>query len=160
MISLSFILHAFHAFQPRFWVFLKYMGILKIDECFVKFLGWVLCFWCYMLMHFITFAFSQCFMHYRCVFLCWNLCAVRFGWGWTYDASLFLHVTCSCIIHAHIPFLFHIWYSLLMLLFCLSPPLSLDTVHGTQAQNHFISKPFSFQGIFFWPYPLSRSVPW
>ena len=112
MISLSFILHAFHAFRPRFWVFLKYMGVLKIDEYFVKFLGWVLCFWCYMLMHFITFAFSQCFMHYRCVFICWNLCTVRFGWGWTHAASLFLYVTCSCIIDAYIPFLFHMVLSI------------------------------------------------
>ena len=40
MISLSFILHAFHAFRSRFWVFEIFLGFFKIDEVFVKFLGW------------------------------------------------------------------------------------------------------------------------
>ena len=35
-----------------------------------------------------------------------------------------LHVTCLCIVHAYVPFHFHIWYSILMVLFCLSPSLS------------------------------------
>ena len=97
MIFLSLILHAFHAFRPRFWVFLKF---LKIDEYFVKFLGWVLLIWYYMLMHCITFACSQCFMHYRCVFICWKLCAFRIGLGWTHDAIFFachMLMYCSCI---------------------------------------------------------------
>ena len=47
---------------------MKSLGFLKIDENFVKFLGWILLKCCYMLMHCITFAFSLCFMHYRCMF--------------------------------------------------------------------------------------------
>ena len=37
MISLSLILHAFHAFRSRFWVFEIFLGFFKIDEGFVKF---------------------------------------------------------------------------------------------------------------------------
>ena len=40
-------------------------------------------------MHCITFTFSQYFMYYRCVFICWNLCAVRIRLGWTHDAIFF-----------------------------------------------------------------------
>ena len=66
-------------------------------------------------MHCITFAFSQCFMHYRCVFICWNLCAVKIGFGWNHDAIFFaLHM----LMH------FHIWYSLWWC-FSVCLPLSL-----------------------------------
>ena len=60
------------------------------------------------------------FHAFRCVFICWKLCAVRFGLGWTHDA-FFLHITCSCILHAYVPssFLFVctlLWLSILSLL--------------------------------------------
>ena len=51
-------------------------------------------------MHCITFACSQCFMHYRCVFICWKLCAFRNGLGWTHDAifiACHMLMHCSCI---------------------------------------------------------------
>ena len=81
MISLSLILHAFHTFRPRFWVFESFLGFLKIDEYFVKSLGWVLLICCYMLMHCITFAFSQYFMHLDVCFYVGNFCASRIGLG-------------------------------------------------------------------------------
>ena len=37
-----------------------------------------------------------------------------------------LHVTCSCIVHAYVPFHFLYWYSLRLVLFCLSLSLSLS----------------------------------
>ena len=82
-------LHAFHAFRPRFWVYLKFLGFSKIDVYFVKFLGWVLCFWCNMIMHCIQFAFSQCFMYLNVCLYAWKLCADSFGLGWTHDAIMF-----------------------------------------------------------------------
>ena len=59
-------------------------------------------------MHCITFVFSQCFMHYRCVFICWNLCVVRIGLGWTHNAIFFArHILmhCSCIHTFSFPYL-------------------------------------------------------
>ena len=51
---------------------------------------------------------------------------VLVGLDWAEPIMNFsLHVTCSCIVHAYIPFLSHIWYSLLMVFFYLSPSLSL-----------------------------------
>ena len=79
-------------------------------------------------MHCITFAFSQCFMHYRCVFIWWNLCAVRIGLSWTHDAFFFachMLMHCSCIRTFSFPFF---WYSIVMVLFCLSPFLSLSQI--------------------------------
>ena len=35
--SFSFILHAFHAFRPRFWGFWNFLGFFKIDELLLKF---------------------------------------------------------------------------------------------------------------------------
>ena len=81
MTSLSLILHAFHAFRPWFWVFVKFLGFLKIDKYFVKFLGWVLFFLCYMIMHCIPFAFSQYFMHLDMCLYVEKLRAVRFRLG-------------------------------------------------------------------------------
>ena len=42
---------------------MKFLGFLKTFEFLVKFFSWVLCFLCYMIMHCIPFAFSQCFMY-------------------------------------------------------------------------------------------------
>ena len=54
-------------------------------------------------MHRITFAFSQCFMHFRCVFYMLKSC-VLVGLDWA-EPMMFLlfHVTCSCIFHAYVP---------------------------------------------------------
>ena len=58
-----------------------------------------------MLMHCITFAFSQCFMHYRCVFTMLKSCVlVRLDWPKPM-MYLLLHVTCSSIFHAYVPFI-------------------------------------------------------
>ena len=45
MISLPLILHAFHAFRSRFWIFEIFLGFFQIDKVYVKFLGWVLYKW-------------------------------------------------------------------------------------------------------------------
>ena len=93
-----------------FW---KFLGFFKIDEVFVKFLGWVLFKWSSMLMHCITFSFSQCFMHFRCVFYMLKWC-VLVGLDWAESIMfLMLHVTCSCIFHAYVP-LFSIFLILIV----------------------------------------------
>ena len=60
-------------------------------------------------MHCITFAFSQCFMHYS-----WNLCAIRIGLGWTHDVIFFAHnmlMHISCIHTFYFPFLgYTLWW--------------------------------------------------
>ena len=56
-----------------------------------------------MLMHCITFAFSQCFMHYRCVLSMLKLC-VLVGLDWAMPMRfLLLNVICSFIFHAYVP---------------------------------------------------------
>ena len=51
----------------------------------------------YFLMHCITFAFLQCFMHFRCEFYMLKSC-VLVGLDWAEPMMyLLLHVTCSCI---------------------------------------------------------------
>ena len=85
---------------------MNFLGFLKIDENFVNFLGWFLLKWYYMLMHCITFAFWQCFMHYRCVFYILEPCVpVRLDWAETM-MHFSLHATWSCIVYAYIPFHF------------------------------------------------------
>ena len=55
-------------------------------------------------MHCITFAFSQYFMHFRCVFYMLKS-YVLVGLDWAELMILILlHVTCSCIFYAYIPF--------------------------------------------------------
>ena len=52
---------------------------------------------------------------------------VLLGLDWVEPMMQFsLHVTCSCIVHAYVPFHSHFWYSLLTVLFCFSPSLSLS----------------------------------
>ena len=99
----SLIYHAFHTFRPRFLGFEIFLVFLEIDELFVKFLGWVLFKWYCMLMHCITFALSQCFMHYRCVLSMSKPC-VLVGLDWVEPMMIFLHVTWSFIFHAYISF--------------------------------------------------------
>ena len=73
-----------------------------------------------MFMHCITFAFSKSFMHYRCVFTILKSC-VLVGLDWAEPMMfLLLHVTCSCIFHAYIPFILYlINIDLCLVLFCL-----------------------------------------
>ena len=79
-------------------------------------------------MHCITFAFLQCFMHFRCMFYMLKWC-VLVGLDWAKPMMfLLLHVTCSCIFHAYVPF-----FSSLLILICAwyfyacpSLPLSLS----------------------------------
>ena len=167
MIScLSFIMHFIHL-DLGFWFFFffffwKFLGFFKIVELFVKFLGWVLFKWSYMIMHCITFAFSQCFMQYRCVISLLEPC-VLVGLDWV-EPMIFLqlHVTCSCIFHAYVPF-FSFFLILLLIGNFLLLSLSLfgKSVHGTQAQIHSIREPSLFRGIFFfWSYTLSCPVSW
>ena len=76
-------------------------------------------------MHCITFAFSQCFMYYRCVFTILKSC-VLVGLDWAKPMIyLLLHVICSCIFHAYVPF---ISFLLLLTMFgtCLSLSLFLS----------------------------------
>ena len=125
MISFSIFLHAFHTFRPRFLGFEIFLGFLKIDELFVKFLGWVLLKWCYLLMHCISFAFLTMFHAFRCVYLL-EPC-VLVGLDWAKPMMIFLlHVIWSCIIHACIPFI-----SFLLVLYvdwCFSVSLSLSWI--------------------------------
>ena len=76
-------------------------------------------------MHCITFVFSQCFIHFRGVFYMLKPCVlVVFDW---IEPMMFilLHVTCSCIFHAYIPFFSFLWYYCWLVLFCFSLSLSL-----------------------------------
>ena len=74
-------------------------------------------------MHCIPFGFSQCFMNLDLCFFVEKLSIDRFGLGWTHDAIFF------CISHVHAffmytyPFFSIFWYSVVMVLFCLSPSL-------------------------------------
>jgi len=87
-------------------------------------------------MHCITFAFSQYFMHYRCVFTMLKSC-VLVGLDWAEPTMfLLLHVTCSCIFHAYVPFfLYLIDIDLCLVLFHLSLSfslfLSVSLLYGT-----------------------------
>ena len=56
------------------------LGFLKTFELFVKFFGWVLCFLCYMIMHCIPLAFSQCFMHLDVCLIVENCVMLGLDW--------------------------------------------------------------------------------
>ena len=93
-------------------------------------------------MHCITFEFSQCFMHYRCVFTMLKSCVlVRFDWA---EPMMFLllHVTHSCIFHAYIPFILYlIDIDLCLVLFYLSLSLSLSRLFWSMAPKKSKSTP-------------------
>ena len=76
-------------------------------------------------MHCITFAFSQCFMNFRCVFYVLKPC-VLVGLYWA-ELMMFilLRVTCSFIFHAYVPFFSYLWYYCWLVLFCFSLSLFL-----------------------------------
>ena len=75
-------------------------------------------------MHCITFAFSHCFMYYRCVFTMLKS-YVLVGLDWAEPMMyLLLHVTCSYIFHAYVPFLSFLLIRTVFGTFLrLSPPL-------------------------------------
>ena len=99
MISFSLIIHAFHAFRPRFWDFLKILGFFKIVECLLKFWDGFLFKWYFNLMHCITQALLLYFHAFTCVlYMLKYLCAGRFGLGWAHDAFYF---TCHMLMHFH-----------------------------------------------------------
>ena len=99
-----------------------------------------------MIMHCITFAFSQCFMHYRCVISLLEHC-VLVGLDWAKPMMfLQLHVTCSYIFHAYVPFFS---FFLILLLIGTFLPLSLslslsllDSLH--MAPKHRLSEEGSY----------------
>ena len=155
----SFFMHFTHL-NLGFGFSWNFLGFLKIDEYFVKFLGWVLCFWCYIIMHFHFISIFTMFHAFRCVFICWKLCVNRFGLGWTHDAFLLTHhmfMHFSCI--RTLSFLSILcWVVMLCFLF-----LSLSLSHRLcMAPKHkfSLSKPFSFRDIFLWSYSSLHSVPW
>ena len=62
---------------------------------------------------------------------------VLLGLDWVEPMMHFsLHVTCSCIVHAYVPFHFHIWYSLLMVFFCFSLSLIVCAWHPCAKPLH------------------------
>ena len=66
-------------------------------------------------------------MHYRCVFTMLKSCMLV-GLDWVEPMiSLLLHVTCSCIFHAYVPFFFFLLI-LCLVIFCLSLSLSLSVI--------------------------------
>ena len=76
-------------------------------------------------MHCITFAFSQCFMHYRCVFYVGTLCAGWFGLGWAHDdffvaRHMIMHYSCISTFISLFLVLFVDW--------CFSACLSLSRI--------------------------------
>ena len=65
------------------------------------------------------------FHAFRCVFICWKLCAVRFGLGWTRDAISFS----TSHVHAffmHMYHFFSIFLCWVVIMFSVSLPLSLS----------------------------------
>ena len=74
-------------------------------------------------------------MHFRCVFNLLQVC-VLVGLDWVEPMmSLTLHVTCSCIFHAYIPSFIYILILDCLVLFWLSPPLSLSFVSCSRHLN-------------------------
>ena len=105
MISFSLIIHAFHAFRPRFWGFWKILGFFKIVECLLKF-------WDGFCLNDILTSCIASHMHYNCIFThlvvfytCWTFC-VLVGLDWAEPMMLFtLQVICSCIfMHMYLTF--------------------------------------------------------
>ena len=94
-------------------------------------------------MHYITFSFSQCFMHFRCVFYMLKWC-VLVGLDWAESIMfLMLHVTCSCIFHAYVP-LFSIFLILIVfgafLLVSLSLSFYLVSLRMTPKRKSTLSR--------------------
>ena len=77
-------------------------------------------------------------LHYICIFhnvsciifVCLYVeTCVLLGLDWVEPMMQFsLHVICSYTFHAYVPFHFHIWYYVVMVLFYLSPSLSLSRI--------------------------------
>ena len=98
-----------------------------------------------MLVHCITFAFSQCFMHYRCVLSMLKLC-VLVGLDWAVSMRfLLLNVICSCIFHAYVPlfsilliFILFGTFSLLSLSLFLSVSLCMAPKHKSAPSRNLL----------------------
>ena len=84
-------------FHWNFWGFWKLMSILW--NC------WVGCCVFYAIWSCIAFHLHFTMFHaFRCVSICWKLCVVRFGLGWTHDALIFarhmlMHIPCIRILY-------------------------------------------------------------
>ena len=127
MIFLSLILHAFHAFRSRFWVFLKIFG------GFSKLMKFLWNFWdgfcvndpkCSCITSHLHF--NYMFRHFRCVITMLN-CCVLVGLDWAEPMMLLsLHVTCSCIfMHTYLQFFIFFYIVCCCFSDCLSLSLSL-----------------------------------
>ena len=98
-----------------------------------------------MLVHCITFAFSQCFMHYRCVLSMLKLC-VLVGLDWAVPMRfLLLNVICSFIFHAYVPlfsillmFILFGTFSLLSLSLFLSVSLCMAPKHKSAPSRNLL----------------------
>ena len=122
----SFFMHFTHL-NLGFGFSWNFLGFLKIDEYFVKFLGLVLCFWCYRIMHCIPFAFSQCFMHLDVCLYVENCVLIGLDWvepmiEFFFAYHMFMHFF-LCI--RTLSFLYKLFW-VVMVFFCFSPSLSLS----------------------------------
>ena len=120
MISFSLFLHAFHTFRPRFLVFGIFLGFLKIDEYFVNFwvgfcLNDVIC-------SYVAFHLHLCQVLQMCISMLEPCVLVGLDQAEPMMKFL-LHVTCSCTIHAYVPF--HL-FLILPVDWCFSVSLSLS----------------------------------
>ena len=151
MIFLSLILHAFHAFRSRFWVFLKIFG------GFSKLMKFLWNFWdgfcvndpkCSCITSHLHF--NYMFRHFRCVITMLN-CCVLVGLDWAEPMMLLsLHVTCSCIfMHTYLQFFIFFYIVCCCFSDCLSRSLSLLLVlvcsmapkcKSISSQNPFCSR--------------------
>ena len=78
-------------------------------------------------MHCIPCAFSQCFMHLDVCLYVENCVLIGLDWVEPMMQFFFLHVTCSCIFHTYIPFLFYLFCGV-VIMFSVSLPLSLSQI--------------------------------
>ena len=86
-------------------------------------------------------SFFTMFHAFRCVLDCWKLCAIRFGLGFNPWCNYFYHVTCSCIFHAFVPFLFFFFALFLLCSLSLSHRLRMaPKCKSNPTQNPFRSR--------------------
>ena len=137
----------FHALDLCFWGFCEIFGLgvaysMLYDHA----------------LHFI-YIFTM-FHAFRCVFICWKLCADRFRLGWTHDAIIF---STSHSFHAYVPFLFYL--SVLgcdCVMFFFSLSLS-DRLHiAPKHKSTLVRNPLHFGSSSSDPHvpPPSHSVLW
>ena len=109
------------------------------------------------------------FHAFRCVFICWKLCADRFRLGWTHDAIIF---STSHSFHAYVPFLFYLSVlgcDCVMFFFSLSlsdrlhiapkhkSTLVRNPLHfGSSSSDPHVPPPFTFGSVMKRPIRTSR----